>query len=309
MKKLFFNLVILSFLFYSCENDQKLETDLDTQLEIQGKNAIIKSDDLTNLRLKDVPGTLSVDEATTQGQIRVEATGELDDWLEVKKEDGELRITGKNNFPTSLDLNFFIHPSDLKKIVVEGKNVVEIVSTPVLEYLEIITEGESQLFIHNLKVNNLISKREGKSRMFLSSLVTETDFDRENLSFASNNVDILEGNNILYNEDGTDYLIYAPEIDVRDDIVHLIGNAVNDPIIVYFITQTHELRNEGESFLDALELPTKSITSKNEGKSESRIWPLHHLNVRGDGESRMFYLGNPIINQKLEGSSKLIEWQ
>jgi hypothetical protein len=306
MKKLFFNLIILSSLFYSCENDEILETNIDSNLEVHDKNALIRSEDLSNLRFKDVPGSLSLDEATPQGQIRIEASGDLNDRLEVKKEGGELRIIGKNNFPTSLDLNFFIHPNDIRKIVIEGNNIVEIVSTPVLEYLEIVTEGESQLIIHNLKVKNLVSRREGKSRMFLSGLVAESDFDQETLSFSANTAEILEGNYILYSEDGLDYIIFAPEINLEDDFIYAVGNE-NDPINAYFITHTHELRNEGNSTLDALELPTNIITSKNEGQSESRVWALSQLNVRGEGQSEMYFMGNPDVNQRMEGGSSLIK--
>lgn len=290
---------------FSCENDDALEGDFENNLEFQGNNAILSSTDLSCLRFKDVPAMVSLDETAQQGQIRIEASSELSEWLEVKKEGVELHIIGRNIGSTSLDLQFYIHPNDVRKIVIEGENKIEIASTPVLEYLELVTEGESQLVIHNLKVRNLASRREGKSHMFLSSRVV--DFDSDSTFFLYNSVQVIDDNYILYQEDGSDYLIFAPRIEIREDSVFALGNNTSDPISSYFVTHSHDLRNEGESFLDALELPTNSVISKNEGKSEANVWVIQNLNIKGEGESTMNYIGSPVIDQKLEGASTLVK--
>ncbi|PRY03939.1 hypothetical protein CLV24_1384 [Pontibacter ummariensis] len=64
--------------------------------------------------------------------------------------------------------------------------------------------------------------------------------------------------------------------------------------------------NQGESYLDALELPTLAVNSKNEGESESKVWAISQLKVKGEGESVMYYTGFPIVNKELKGSSRLI---
>lgn len=303
MKKTFFIFAIFNSLFIACEDDQTLEVADENAIEFEGNNAVIRSDDLSNLRFRNVPGTISLDESAPEGEIRIEASEDLDDLLKVEKEGEELRIEGKKKLPSTIDLNFYMNPRDVARIVVEGDNKVLITSTPVLDYLELVTEGESELVMHDLKVRNLVSRREGKSRMFLSSELT--DYGRDSVYFVANTVEVLDESYLIYTEEDIDYLLFASEIKVRNDSVFALG--YNDPLRSFFITQTHELRNEGESLLDALELPTLLVSSRNEGQSESRVWAMDQLTVKGEGESVMYYIGNPEVNQDLNGSSALIK--
>lgn len=55
-----------------------------------------------------------------------------------------------------------------------------------------------------------------------------------------------------------------------------------------------------------LELPTLLVSSRNEGESESRVWAMDQLNVKGEGESVMYYIGNPEVYQDLNGFASLI---
>lgn len=306
MKKRFFILLLLAGTIIACEDDlsNEIVDDADNNpVEYQGNNAVIRSSDLSNIRFKNLPGSVSVDETSPEGEIRVEGTENLDEWLEVKEEGGELQIEGRNGLPASIDLNFYMHPHDISRIVVEGDNKVQITSTPVLDYLEVITQGSSELIIENLRVRNLESRREGSSRMFLSSELT--GFDHESVAFLASDVQLRDDHYIVYIEEGHDYLLYAPQIETRNDSVYALGYN-DDPLRSHFITNTHDLRNEGESFLDALELPTLVVSSRNEGSSESNVWAMNRLNVRGEGESVMRYLGNPEVDQRMEGSSGLI---
>lgn len=297
-------LLLLCGTFVACEtDDETLALTEDESIEFQGNSAVVKSKDLSNLRFKDVPGSIALDESTPEGEIHIEASEPLDDKLEVKTEGGELRIVGKGDIDDD-DLTFYIHPHDIRKIVVEGDNKVEIHSTPVLEYLELVTEGESQLVIHHLRARHLVSKREGKSRMYLSS--ERADFDRTSFPFLASSVQVLDDHYLIYRENDFDYLLYAPQFTYRNDSVIAIGSAAN-PLRPFFITHTHELRNEGESYLDALELPTFAVASRNEGKSESKVWAMRELDVKGEGESIMYYRGNPDVDQRLEGSARLIK--
>ena len=297
-------LLFFSGTFMACQDDETLQLADDNAVEFEGKNAVIKSQDIANLRFKDVPGSIVLDEATPQGEIHVDASEDLEDIFEVKREGGELRFVGKKDLPSTMDLNFLMNPRDIRKIVVEGDNKVLITSTPVLDYLELVTEGESELVIHDLKVRNLVSKREGKSRMFLSSNLV--DFNRTTYPFLASTVQVLDDHYIVYRDNDFDYLLYAPQITLRNDSVFAIGSTAN-PLRSHFITQTHELKNEGESYLDALELPTLSVASKNEGKSVSKVWAIRQLEVKGEGESVMYYKGNPAVDQKLEGEARLIK--
>lgn len=303
MKKTLFILSIFASIFVSCEDDENLEVADENAIEFEGKNAVIRSEDLSNLRFKNVPGSISLDESTPEGEIRVQASEDLEDFLDVEKEGEELRIEGKEGLPSTIDLNFYMNPLDVARIVVEGDNKVLITSTPVLDYLELVTQGESELVIHDLKVRNLVSRREGKSRMFLSSELT--DYGRDSVYFVANSVQVLDETYLIYTEDDIDYLLFAPKIRVSNDSVFALGN--DAPLRSFFITETHELRNEGESFLDALELPTLMVTSRNEGESESKVWAMEQLNVKGEGESAMYYIGNTEVNKELNGSASLIK--
>ena len=305
MKKSFFILFLLTGTMIACQEDETLDLANDNAIEFQGKNAVIRSSNLSNVRLKNIPASVSMDDSTPEGEIRVEGSEDLDKWVEVREEGGELRIKGKEGFPSTVDLNFYMNPKDIAKIVVEGDNKVLITSTPVLDYLELVTEGASELVIHNLKVNHLVSKREGKSRMFLSSELTE--FGRDSIFFPASAVQVLDERHIVYTEEDLDFMLYASEIKVRNDSVFALGYVEDDGLRSYYITETHELRNEGESFLDALELPSLVVRSRNEGKSESKVWAKNQLTVKGEGESVMYYKGNPEVDQKLEGSSELIK--
>ncbi|MER2998980.1 hypothetical protein [Pontibacter populi] len=48
-------------------------------------------------------------------------------------------------------------------------------------------------------------------------------------------------------------------------------------------------------------------TSRNEGESEAKVWPLHQLNVKGEGESGMYYRGIPAVSKDLKGNAQLID--
>ena len=141
--------------------------------------------------------------------------------------------------------------------------------------------------------------------MFLSSELS--DFGQDSIYFVAGTVELLDENFLVYTEEEVDYLLYAPEVKVRNDSVFALG--YESPLRSYFITDTHDLRNEGESFLDALALPTLVVTSKNEGESESSVWALNQLDVKGEGESVMYFRGNPIVKENLNGSSALIRME
>ena len=158
--------------------------------------------------------------------------------------------------------------------------------------------------IHKLKVRDLKSRREGKSRIFLSSELIDFDLDR--IFFLANTVQIHDERYIVYRKDNLDYMLFAPRLVTRNDTVFALGNGDKDPLRSFFITRSHEMVNQGESYLDALELPTLAVTSKNEGESESKVWVVGQLNVKGEGESVMYYLGFPVVNKELKGSSRLI---
>jgi hypothetical protein len=55
-----------------------------------------------------------------------------------------------------------------------------------------------------------------------------------------------------------------------------------------------------------LGLPTLDVTSKNEGESETKVWAVRQLQVKGEGESVMYYFGFPDVSKDMKGSSRLI---
>ena len=169
-----------------------------------------------------------------------------------------------------------------------------------------VTEGESELVMQDLKVRNLKSRREGKSRMFLSSLLT--DFKRDSVFFLASTVQVLDGKHLIYTAGNSKYMLVAPQIKVHNDSVFALGYKESGPLQSLFITQTHELVNQGETRLDALALPTLNVTSKNEGKSESKVWAINHLQVKGEGESLMYYFGSPHADRQLQGAARLARW-
>jgi hypothetical protein len=64
--------------------------------------------------------------------------------------------------------------------------------------------------------------------------------------------------------------------------------------------------NQGESNLDVLTLPTHAVISQNKGESGVKVWPLHQLTVKGEGELVMYYLGIPVVTKDLKGNAQLI---
>jgi len=302
MKKIVYLLSFIALTFTACEDDASLDRAGDPKVEFTGNSATIRARDLSNMRLKNIPATITLDNTVGKGEIKVEATGSLDSWLSAKEESGELRIEGKEGLPLTLDLHLHIHPDAIERIVIEGKNRVHITSTPVLDHLELVTEGESELIIDDLKVRHLVSKREGKSRMYLSS--ERLGYETSSIFFLANTVQVLDDHFIRYTDNEDEYLLYAPTLTVRNDTVFALSGS--NPLRLFFLPQTHEMVNQGESYLDAFTLPTHAITSQNEGESETKVWPLHQLTVKGEGESVMFYRGIPAVNKDLKGNAQLI---
>jgi len=304
MKKSYyaFLLAVVSLLS-SCANDQDAEALPEAQLEFQGNNAVIKSDGLASLRFKDLPGTIQLQESTPRGEMWVRSGAKLEGVLGVKKEGSELRLVGNNGGTIPTDLVFLMNPLDIRKMVVEGKNKVLITSSPVLEHLELVTEGESELVFLGLKTRTLDSRREGKSRMVLSSQLPA--FTRDSLYFPAASVRVVDGKFIYYTDNKVEYLLVAPQLKVRRDSVFALGYAAGNPLRAFYVVQSHTLSNQGETNLDALSLPTLVVTSKNEGKSVSKVWAWDRLLVTGSGESSMYYLGNPAVTRNLSGSASL----
>jgi hypothetical protein len=215
MRKGLFAFLLLAIVFTACEKEDSPEL-RDGSVEFLGNSAVIHARDMSNIRLKNLPGSVTFDENVPEGQIHVKASAGLDKWLEVKEEGGELRLEGKDGLPLTLHL----HPHDIAKIVVEGDNRVEITSTPVFDHLELVTEGESELIIHDLKVRHLVSRREGKSRMFLSNELLS--FNRDSVYFPVSGVQVLNERFIVYEENDLTYLLWAPQVKVRNDSVFAV---------------------------------------------------------------------------------------
>lgn len=129
-----------------------------------------------------------------------------------------------------------------------------------------------------------------------------TEDEQDSVYFADSLVVIVEDRYIFYTEDDVEYVLVAPEVEVRNDSVFALATD-NELLHSFFITQSHELSNQGESYLDALELPTLNLVSKNEGESEAYVWVFHYLEVKGEGESAMYYYGNPELNLNLNGAA------
>lgn len=303
MKLKLYILLFFAIALNACDKDER-EVEEGTSVAFSGNNAVIRSGNISNVRLKSLPGKVTLDENMRTGEIKVEANQNLDGWLEVKDGSGELRIEGKQGLPASLDLHFHMHPHELRRIVVEGDNQMEFISTPVMDHLELVTEGASELVIRDMKVKHLVSRREGKSRMFLSNELL--GFDRDSVYFLASAIQIIDNRYIIYTEDNLEFMLYAPTIRIDNDAVYALSYDKSNPLRRFFITRTHEMVNQGESVLDALELPTLAIASKNEGESESRVWAVHQLHVKGEGESVMYYFGFPAVDQDMKGASRLI---
>ena len=301
MKNLTILVFALSILFSSCKKDET--TPVDGSVNFTGNQVNVKGKSLSIIRLKNSSGTLYVESNVPRGELRIESSQSLNNALQVKSENGELVFDG-NNLPSTINLKYFINPLDIQKIVVEGKNKVFIVSSPVINQLEIVTQGESELTFLGLKVNNLITRREGKSRMILSGEMPAIVTNR--IFYINNTITMVGNTNLIYTENNIKYILRAPRIRLSNDTVYA-ERFGTESIRAFFLASTHNLRNEGESYLDALHLPTLSVTSKNEGKSKSNVWAINGLTVTGEGESEMRYFGNPQVTKTLNGSAKLIQ--
>lgn len=85
MGKSLFVLLLLVCFITACENDNDPVIEDDNAVEFQGKNAVIRSGSLSSIRFKNLPGSVSLGEKTAEGEIRVEATSVLYQWLEAKQ--------------------------------------------------------------------------------------------------------------------------------------------------------------------------------------------------------------------------------
>lgn len=288
-------MVLLSGFFISCVNEEELHNDID----YQGNRVAISSTGLSEIHLIEVSGNIYVEENESQGQLRVEGRENLQNVLEINNSSDELKIRGKGSGTESINVDLFLHPDDIYCIVTKGKSKVKFTSTPVLDYLELVTEGTSELMMEEMQVRSLKSRREGTSKMFLSSQIPPPDQD--SIYFVAEDVQIVEDRYILYSEEDEDYILSAPVIRTSEDSVFAIGKEMRR----FFLTRSHDLQNEGTSYLDALYLPTLEIISKNEGNSESKVWALHLLDVHGEGNSSLIYKGVPDVQERLEGNASI----
>jgi hypothetical protein len=296
MKKTKLFLFLIAGLLAACVNEDELHNDID----YEGNSAVIRSTGLSNINLSEVSGNFRVEGNQPKGRLRIEGQQNIQDVLEINNSANELRIRRKGGPSGPVTVDFYINPDDISRIVIEGNNKVTFTSTPVLDYLELITEGSSELVMEQMQVRNLNTRREGSSRMYLSSQLAAVGQD--SLYFIAGDVQLVGDNHLIYTEENVDYILSAPMIRTSNDSVFAIGSEMER----FFLTQSHELRNEGESYLDALLLPTLNIQSRNEGSSESNVWAIDLLDVHGQGESTMHYRGNPEVTESLEGNASLI---
>jgi hypothetical protein len=296
MKKTKLFLFLIAGLLAACVNEDELHNDID----YEGNSAVIRSTGLSNINLSEVSGNFHVEGNQPKGRLRIEGRQNIQDILEINNSANELRIRSKGGPSGPVVVDFYLHPDDISRIVIEGTNKVGFSSTPVLDYLELVTEGSSELVMEQMQVRNLNTRREGSSRMHLSSQLSAVGQD--SLYFIAGDVQLVGDNHLIYTEENVDYILSAPMIRTSNDSVFAIGSEMER----FFLTHSHELRNEGGTYLDALLLPTLNVTSKNEGNSESNVWAIDFLDVHAQGESTLRYRGNPEVSEKLEGNASLI---
>lgn len=287
-----------SLLVFSChdnENDIDLPDDRPTQ-EISGRDARITPQSFNNIQLKDLPASFEIDESVTAGEVRITSDSDMDGEIDYYVENGELHLEGRE----ADGVVIYTNPDNVRKLEVRGNNDVYLAGTPVLDYLEIVTKGNSVLTMDEMRVKNLVTRREGGSKMYLSSEVDDPEADT--LFWDEGDVMIVNDNFVIYTDNDIDYLLYSPVVEVRDGQVFVYNNSGDDRKR-YFLTQKHELRNQGSSYADAFDLPALRVISRNLGNSESNVWAVDYLEVEGVGNSVLNYMGNPVTELDLKGQA------
>ncbi|MFA0963963.1 GIN domain-containing protein [Roseivirga sp. BDSF3-8] len=297
-------LLALSVLAFSCSDDDghmaAPDNNDDNPAEITGRDVTLRPGDIDDIHLFNVPARFEVADNISAGEVRITSDEDMDDKISYYIENGQLHLEGDG----SGGVIIYTHPDNLRKLVVRGNEEVYFEQSPELDYLEIETQGNSVLRIDDMKIRNLVTRREGGSRMYFSSLLSA--FNEDTLYLDQPDVVLLEDHYLVYAEAGNEYLLFAPFIEVRNDSV-IAYRDDTDNLVSYFLTQTHETRSLGNSELHTFELPTLRVNARVNGNTETNIWAADYLEVEGVGNSTVNYIGDPATELDLNGQAEVIK--
>jgi hypothetical protein len=201
-------------------------------------------------------------------------------------------------------IKVIIPVSTLHSITLERDQEAEVYwdeedATTILDHVEIKTEANSKLALSGLKIRSLAIQQEAQSEVYLNSLSQtggELKVVKDEVRFVNDTTVVVNNETLWYfqtssliQEEGVEYYIFSGD---RTRSFYIV-NDVNAVL-------------EATSQMLASECAVNHFDIKLEGTSTADIWVLGSLSGKGEGQSRLYYHGDPALTYTTEGGAQII---
>lgn len=169
------------------------------------------------------------------------------------------------------------------------------------ENLSVVTEANSILELYDIRVDYLDVTTEGESQVYIDNyheiLEDETVFENERVVEIGDNLLLIDdtywvyGNSIEFDEENEEWTVFG-------DDIHSV-----------FRMLSMDFKTEGNSYIDAANAPADYVSINLEGDSEAAIWATEVIEGKGEGSSTLHYADVPGLDMtgfRLEGSAAAV---
>lgn len=193
------------------------------------------------------------------------------------------------NVSVSGDMDLYVHQDSAYNVRVEADENL-------LEYIEVITEGEN-LIIRPRKGYNLSGSNDIK--VYVSS-------PRYNKLEASGSCDII-GENIIKTESRLDIDLSGSsdvkmEVNAPEVKAELSGSG---SIMLSGITKDFSVAGSGSTDIKCMDLKSENVSVRISGAGSAEVFASVKLDVNVSGSGSVEYRGNAIVNQNISGSGSV----
>lgn len=240
------------------------------------------------------------------GLITVKGNPQLIAGITIEVIDGVVYIRASDDIDLEDSINVEFNTADIGVIKLEANQHATVyweAKETILENLEVVTEANSTLEFFGLKATNVSIKQEAESHVLLTtggiidldSIVIEAEW----VEIVSDTTALIE-DHYWYTFDEVE--LYVDSTDNNKEYYIIKGTEIE----IAFIIDNVDVKTEATTSFDAADAAVANMNIKLEGESEARVWVLDYLSGIGQGESRLYYRGNPQVNFKVEGGAEVI---
>ncbi|PHN03718.1 GIN domain-containing protein [Flavilitoribacter nigricans] len=232
--------------------------------------------------------------------VEITSTEEQRKDITIVNEDGVLTITVGEDVVFEDEVTINLNALEIDEIRLQSNQKAELIGFFDQENLRVVTEGFSELKLACLRVDNLVSVQEAESTFHLENWFEVIE---EALIIPEENAVMVNDTTLLVDDSS---LIIGESI-ALEGTGPLNWTVYGDFIKRYYFISQADFKTEGKTYLNALFAPVVDLNIKLEGTSEAMVWAIDRLSGKGEGESLLWYRGDPDLSEfRTQGAAQVL---